>query len=134
MIRIGNKIRLTPQEALDFTERTGFKPPQTVREYNRLLEATARNWLEEECPETRLLAALEEGMMLVEEREDTKTVLDVSHEEQMAALAEALKSVRVVNGKVCKPNRQEKAAFEEQTGFCYPRTRRSLKRFQDLVK
>ncbi|MFA6311003.1 MAG: hypothetical protein WCV99_11155 [Sterolibacterium sp.] len=134
MIRIGHKIRLTPKEALDFTERTGFKPPQTVREYNRLLQTTARNWLEDDSPETRLMAAVTEGGMLGEEREDTKTALTIFHEELMLALAEALISICVVNGKVCKPNKKEKAAFEEKTDFCYPRTLRQLKRYQNLVK
>lgn len=134
MIRNGNQIRMTPQEARDFTEFTGFKPPQTVREYNRLLQASARNWLEDDCPETRLMAAVTEGRMLLEEREDTKTALDISHEERMSALAEALKSICVLNGKVCKPGKQEKAAFEEKTGFCFPRTLRSLNRYRDLFK
>ena len=134
MIRIGNKIRLTPQEALDFTERTGFKPPQTVRDYNHLLQATARNWLEDDCPETRLMAAVTEGGMLLEEREDTKTASVISYEEQMAALAEGLQSIRVLNGKVCKPGKQEKATFEENTGFCFPRTLRQLERYRNLVK
>jgi len=134
MIRIGNQIRLTPKEAREFTEFTGFPAPQTVREYNRRLQATARNWLEEDSPETRLLAALAEARMLVEERNDTKTTLDISHEARISTLADGLKSVRVLNGKVCKPNKQEKADFEEKTGFCYPRTLRALKRFQDFVK
>lgn len=134
MIRIGNQIRLTPLEARDFTEFTGFQPPQSVREYNRLLRATARNWLEDDCPETRLLAALAEAKMLVEERNDTKTALDISHEERMSALAEALKSICVMYGKVCKPGKQDKADFEEKTGFCYPRTLKELRRFQNLVK
>lgn len=132
MIRIGNRIRLTPKEALDFTELTGFKPPQTVREYNRLLQATARNWLEDDSPETRLMAAVTEGRMLGEERKDTKTALTIEYEQQLLALAEALESVRVVNGKVCKPGKQEKVAFEDRTGFCFPRTLRQFKRYQDL--
>ena len=132
MIRIGHKIRLTPKEALDFTERTGFKPPQTVREYNRLLQATARNWLQDDCPATKLLAALCEGEMLIETREDTKTALAIEHEQQMTVLAGALESIRVVNGKVCKPGKQKKTAFEDSTGFCFPRTLRQLKRYQDL--
>ena len=136
MIRHKDKLRLSLEEARDFTERTGYEPPETVTEYNRLLKATAQNWLDQEdspSPEAKLLAALTESQMIYEDREDTKTELDIFHEKLFATLSEALQTIYVADGKICWPSKQIRKAFEELTGFNFPRSIKAFRRYQKLA-
>lgn len=64
MIRLGNKILLTPKERIQLAELVG-EPcnPQTVEEYNDWLESALQECDPKE-PELRLLAAVLHNMKL----------------------------------------------------------------------
>lgn len=61
MLRMGNTIRLTGDEAKEYLGTTGRATlPKTVAEYNRAMDDAALTWKNTGCAEGELLAALVE--------------------------------------------------------------------------
>lgn len=61
MLRMGEKIRLTGSDASEYLNMTGRSTlPTSASEFNRALDDTAKVWLQADCAEGDLLAALAE--------------------------------------------------------------------------
>lgn len=69
MLRIGNRIKLTPKELDDFKDNTGAQTaPTTVEEYNLKIRNTIAYWMDlylrENCAEAGLLVAFYERFLI----------------------------------------------------------------------